>query len=250
MEQAAPINDNDTGIVDASDDDYEELGPPDLPPPNSAPSSKNSQVIVPHIHLHLGSVPGISQGLPQTFVVQIPEVMNQNVTPKLRAEPPSSSPAHGEVIEQGSSDNSEELNTPEKDEGCKTNRDMTSSSPIMIPVQALPSTSHQGSSGHSLYILSLPDNFTPPSNTVVAVPPRSDSQLLTQPYPLTCSPPGALLQSEEVSAEITSYADNVHQMLSAKSDRNTSQRNTQTLDSPSLHSGSYSDYGDLVVNVV
>lgn len=250
MEQEASLTD--THGEFEPDNVYEEMGPPDLPPQNPVPNPANDHLIkIPQIHLHLEIVQSHSEGHPQSVVVQLPDNMDQNVIATPTAKPPSVTSTHDEAVEQGHPENSDELNTTQKDGGCgKNDKDVESSSPIMIPVQALPSTSHQGSSGHSLYIFSLPDSFLLTSNTAVAVPPRRDSQLLLQPYPLTCSPPtdGALPLLENVSAELTTCAENVHQMLSAKSIRNTWEQNAKTLDNPSLHTGSYYVYGDLVVN--
>ena len=151
------------------EDVYSELGPPELPPKNSLDVSNESKTT--QIHFHLGSSNSQAK---RTIIIHIPESFEKTCTWTANSK-----------VEEDNRDNITDTNTNCYEEIYSTTEaavGATSSTPIAIPIQAMPSHFSQGSSGHSLHIV-LPESFaaTIPTEVVGAQSNQPTRHLLSNP---------------------------------------------------------------------
>ena len=162
-------SEQDVYIDEDEEDVYSELGPPELPPKNSLDVSNESKTT--QIHLHLGCLNSQAQ---RTVIIHIPESFEKSC----------SWTANSKVVEENRNsitDNNTNCYL-EISSATETVVGTTSSTPIAIPIQAMPSHFSQGSSGHSLHIV-LPESFaaTIPTEVVGAQSNQPTQHLLSNP---------------------------------------------------------------------
>ena len=152
------------------EDVYSELGPPELPPKNSLDVSNESKTT--QIHFHLGSSNSQAK---RTIIIHIPESFEKTCTWTANSK-----------VEEDNRDNITDTNTNCYEEIYSTTEaavGATSSTPITVPIQAMPSHSPQVSSGHSLHIVLPGESFaaTAPTEVVGAQSNQPTRHLLSNP---------------------------------------------------------------------